>query len=61
MAGTLRRELPDRLLIVSEHRPRRVLTEYRVRQHRRPRRALDQLSTEKQVLGALAHEYQIAA
>ena len=43
--GTLRRELLDRLLIVSEHHLRGVLTEYL--QHyntARPHRALDQLA-----------------
>ena len=44
MIGTLRREVPDRLLIIGEHHLREVLTEYL--QHyntARPHRALDQL------------------
>jgi hypothetical protein len=45
MIDTLRRELPDRLLIVEEHHLRRVLTEY-LRHHNtaRPHRALGQLT-----------------
>jgi putative transposase len=45
MIGTLRREVLDRLLIISEHHLREVLTEYL--QHyktARPHRALDQLA-----------------
>jgi hypothetical protein len=45
MAGTLRREVPDRLLIFNEHHLRRVLTEYL--QHyntARPHRALGQIA-----------------
>jgi len=43
--GTLRRELPGRLLIVNEHQLRRVLTEYlRHYNTARPRRALGQLA-----------------
>ena len=45
MIGTLRRELPDRLLIINEQHLRRVLTEYL--QHyntARPHRALGQLA-----------------
>jgi transposase InsO family protein len=43
--GTLRRELFDRLLIVNEHRLRRVLTEYlRHYNAARPHRALGQLA-----------------
>ena len=41
--GTLRRELLDRLLIVSEHHLRRVLTEYLLHYHdARPHRSLGQ-------------------
>ncbi len=43
--GTLRRELPGRLLIVNEHQLRRVLTEYlRHYNTARPHRALGQLA-----------------
>ena len=45
MIGTLHREVLDRLLIISEHHLREVLTEYL--QHyntARPHRALDQLA-----------------
>jgi hypothetical protein len=43
--GTLRRELPGRLLIVNEHHLRRVLTEYlRHYNTARPHRALSQLT-----------------
>ncbi|MGO9293478.1 MAG: integrase core domain-containing protein [Streptosporangiaceae bacterium] len=43
--GTLRRELLDRLLIVSEHHLRRVLTEYLHHYNTgRPHRALGQLA-----------------
>ena len=43
--GTLRRELFDRLLIVNEHHPRRVLTEYlRHYNAARPHRSLGQLT-----------------
>jgi putative transposase len=45
MIGTLRREVLDRLLIVSEHHLRQVLTEYLAHYNTaRPHRALDQLS-----------------
>jgi transposase InsO family protein len=45
MAGTLRRELPGRLLIVNEHHLRRVLTEYlRHYNTARPHRSLGQLT-----------------
>src|ERR1017187_5524916 len=45
MIGTLRREVLDRLLIVSEHHLREVLTEYlRHYNAARPHRALDQLA-----------------
>ena len=45
MIGTLRRELLDRLLIISEHHLRQVLTEYlRHYNTARPHRALDQLA-----------------
>jgi hypothetical protein len=45
MIGTLRRELPGRLLIVDEHHLRRVLTEYlRHYNAARPHRALGQLT-----------------
>jgi transposase InsO family protein len=45
MIGTLRRELFDRLLIVSEYHPRRVLTDYlRHYNAARPHRALGQLA-----------------
>ena len=45
MIGTLRREVFDRLLIVSEHHLRRVLTEYlRHYNTARPHRALGQLA-----------------
>ena len=45
MIGTLRRELFDRLLIVDEHHPRRVLTEYlRHYNAARPHRSLGQLA-----------------
>jgi putative transposase len=45
MIGTLRRELFDRLLIVSEYHLRRVLTEYlRHYNAARPHRALGQLA-----------------
>jgi len=45
MIGTLRRELPGRLLIVNEHHLRRVLTEYlRHYNAARPHRALGQLA-----------------
>ena len=45
ITGTLRRELPDRLLIVNEHHLRRVLTEYlRHYNTARPHRALGQLA-----------------
>ena len=45
MIGTLRQEVFDRLLIVNEHHPRQVLTEY-LRHHNtaRPHRALGQLA-----------------
>jgi putative transposase len=44
MAGTLRRELFDRMLIVNEHHLRRVLTEYLTHYNTsRPHRALGQL------------------
>jgi putative transposase len=44
MTGTLRRELFDRLLIVSEHHLRRVLTEYPIHDNTaRPHRTLGQL------------------
>ena len=44
MIGTLRRELPDRLLTVNEHHLRQVLTGYlRHRNTARPHRALGQL------------------
>jgi putative transposase len=43
--GTLRRELPGRLLIVNEHHLRRVLTEYLLHYNTgRPHRALGQLA-----------------
>jgi hypothetical protein len=45
--AVLRRELPDRLLMVNEQHLRRVLTEHRV--HR------------KQILGRLTNEYYVAA
>jgi putative transposase len=76
----LRRGLPGRLLIVSGHHWRLVLTGYLRPYHTaRPHRALGQLAPaqahtrppklslagyrirEKQVLGGLTHEYQIAA
>ena len=45
MIGTLRRELLDRMLIVSEHHLRRVLTEYLLHYNdARPHRALGQLT-----------------
>jgi putative transposase len=45
MIGTLRREVLDRVLIVNEHHPRRVLTEYlRHYNTARPHRALGQLT-----------------
>jgi transposase InsO family protein len=45
MIGTLRRELPDRLLIISEHHLRQALTEYLHHYNTaRPHRALDQLA-----------------
>jgi putative transposase len=45
MIGTLRREVLDRLLIISEHHLREVLTEYlRHYNTARPHRALDQLA-----------------
>jgi transposase InsO family protein len=45
MIGTLRRELFDRLLIVSEHHLRRVLTEYLLHYNAaRPHRSLGQLA-----------------
>jgi putative transposase len=45
IVGTLRRELLDRMLIVSEHHLRQVLTEYlRHYNTARPHRALDQLT-----------------
>jgi putative transposase len=45
MIGTLRREVPGQLLIVSEHHLRAVLTEYlRHYNTARPHRALDQLA-----------------
>jgi putative transposase len=45
MIGTLRREVLDRMLIVSEHHLRQVLTEYLAHYNTaRPHRALDQLS-----------------
>jgi putative transposase len=45
VTGTLRRELPGRLLIVSEHHLRRALTEYlRHDNTARPHRALSQLA-----------------
>jgi transposase InsO family protein len=44
MIGTVRRELLDRLLIVSERHPRQVLTEYLIHYNTaRPHRALGQL------------------
>jgi len=44
MIGTLRRELPDRLLIVNEHHLRRVLAEYLIHYNAaRPHRTLGQL------------------
>jgi putative transposase len=44
MIGTLRRELFDRLLIVSEHHLRQVLTEYLIHYNAaRPHRSLGQL------------------
>jgi transposase InsO family protein len=46
MIGTLRRELFDRLLIVSEHHLRRVLTEYLLHYNAaRPHRSLGQLAS----------------
>jgi len=43
--GTLRRELLDRMLIVSEHHLRRVLTEYLLHYNdARPHRSLGQLT-----------------
>jgi len=43
--GTLRRELLDRMLIVNEHRLRRVLTEYLLHYNdARPHRSLCQLT-----------------
>jgi putative transposase len=45
MIGTLRREVPDRLLIVNEHHLRRVLTEYLLHYNTaRPHRFLGQLT-----------------
>jgi len=45
MIGTLRREVLDRLLIVSEHHLRQVLTEYLAHYNSaRPHRALGQLA-----------------
>ena len=45
LAGTLRRELLDRVLIVNEHHLRQVLTEYlRHYNTARPHRALGQLA-----------------
>ena len=45
MIGTLRRELPGRLLIVNEHHLRRALTEYlRHYNAARPHRSLGQLT-----------------
>jgi len=45
MIGTLRREVPDRLVIVNEHHLREALTEYlRHYNTARPHRALDQLA-----------------
>jgi transposase InsO family protein len=45
MTGTLRREVPGRLLIVNEHHLRQVLTEYLLHYNTaRPRRALGQLA-----------------
>ena len=45
MIGTLRRELLDQLLIISEHHLRQVLTEYlRHYNTARPHRALGQLT-----------------
>ncbi|MGI8450796.1 MAG: integrase core domain-containing protein [Streptosporangiaceae bacterium] len=45
MIGTLRREVPDRLLILDEHHLRQALTEY-LRHYNtgRPHRALGQLA-----------------
>jgi putative transposase len=46
--GTLRREVPDQLLIVSEHHLRQVLTEYLVHYNTaRPHRALGQLAPDQ--------------
>ena len=43
--GTLRRELPGRVLIVNEHHLRRVLIEYLLHYNNaRPHRSLDQLT-----------------
>jgi putative transposase len=45
LIGTLRHEVPDRLLIVNEQHPRRVLTEYlRHYNTARPHRSLGQLT-----------------
>jgi len=44
MIGTLRRELFDRMLIVSEHHLRQILTDYLIHYNTaRPHRALGQL------------------
>ncbi len=48
MIGALHRELPGRLLIVSEHHLRQVLTEYLAHYNTaRPHRALDQLAPDR--------------
>jgi putative transposase len=48
MNGTLRREVPGRLLIVSEHHLRRVLTAYLAHYNTaRPHQALDQLAPDQ--------------
>ena len=48
MIGTLRREVLDQLLIISEHHLRQVLTEYLVHYNTaRPYRALGQLAPDQ--------------
>jgi transposase InsO family protein len=71
--GSVRRELPDRILIINERHLRKVLTEYEAHFNiHRPHRALNQASplralpdpvdadvkvTRRERLGGLLHEY----